>query len=84
MKDKVFPHYQLEKIPFDDGTWWISIFRTDVSGDVTQVVRITGETLERALENAKTELNVYLEKQYRIGKTFSGELDKLIAEEQLK
>jgi predicted RNase H-like HicB family nuclease len=75
--------YTLEKILMDDGGWWISIFSIAPSEDVIQVVRTDGPTLEIALQNAKTEFNVYLESKYRIGKTFVSEIDKQIAEAQM-
>lgn len=76
--------YTLEKIPFDDGGWWVSIFAISETNDVTQPVRTSGANLVEALNNAKTEFNVYLEREHRIGKTFVSEIDKQIAEEQLK
>lgn len=80
MLNKKYPRYEIEKIKMSDGGWWVSIFCTRSGDIVFQPIRASGETLEKALENAKNEFNVYLEREYRMGKTFIDELNKQISE----
>jgi hypothetical protein len=78
------PKYTSGSNEFQDGTFVVYIFETHDCGCISQIVKAVGNTEEKAWENAKTEFNTYLEREYRIGKTYINKLNEKLALAQMK